>query len=145
LARQRWDVPCAAEAALSMRWQFTKLALRIFARLEFRIVGVADIGQDNPGKGFDMRRENDGGLKLDDLAHADDLRPAVGKPAVADDDDGFVCRKLPRHRFHAEGAAARHESDVAAPVNRFEHAGDIAHHAAKLLAHVMERAVGRDA
>ena len=79
-----------------------------------------------------------------DLAHIDDLGPAVGEPAVTNDENRFVARKLTSHGFHAESSAAGYERDAVCVVNRFEHAGNIAHDTAKLLTHVVERAVGVD-
>ena len=86
---------------------------------------------------------HDGGLARE-AAHVDDLRPAVGEPTIANDEHLLIASKLPRDRFHTKRAAAGHERHALGFVNAFEHARDIAHHIAKLAAHVVERAVGVD-
>jgi hypothetical protein len=77
-------------------------------------------------------------------AHFEDLRPAVAEPAVADDQDPLVGGELACHRFHAEGATARHDDGRSGVVDRLEGARDVAHHALEALGHVVERAVGVD-
>ena len=79
-----------------------------------------------------------------DLAHLEDLRPAVAEPAVADHQAFFAGGQLPRHGFHAEGAAARHHGYGAGVVHLLQVAGDVAHDLLKGLRHVVEGAVGVD-
>ena len=79
-----------------------------------------------------------------DLAHVEDLRPAVAEPAVADHQNMLAVCKLTCDRLHAEGATAGHERDRMCVVHPLEHGRDVGHHALEALGHVVERAVGVD-
>jgi hypothetical protein len=79
-----------------------------------------------------------------DLAHVEDLRPAVAEPAVADDHHMLAVRELARHRLHAEGAAAGHQHRRVGAVDALEHGRDVGHHALEAPGHVVERSVGVD-
>ena len=79
-----------------------------------------------------------------DVAHVKNLRPAVAKPAVADDERFFASGKLARHGFHAKRAAAGHQHGGWRVVDRFQDARDVAHDALKALRHVVQRTVGVD-
>jgi hypothetical protein len=52
--------------------------------------------------------------------------------------------ELPRHRFHAEGAAAGHDGHRVRAVHLLQDGGDVAHHTLELAGHVVQRTVGVD-
>ena len=74
-------------------------------------------------------------------AHLENLRPAIAEPPVANHQAFLAGRKLARHRFHAEGAAARHDDRGSCVVDRLQHARYLAHDALEPLRHVVEGAV----
>ncbi len=76
------------------------------------------------------------------VAHVEDLRPAVAKPAIADHHDMFAGGKLAGDGLHAVGAAAGHQHGGMRAVDFFQDAGDVSHHALEVFRHVVERAVG---
>ena len=78
------------------------------------------------------------------LAHIEDLRPAVAEPAIANHQGGFAGGELASHRLHAEAAAAGHNDRRARAIDLLQHARDIAHHLLEFARHVVERAVGID-
>ena len=77
-------------------------------------------------------------------AHVENLAPAEGKPAVADDQHALARAELPRHRLHPESAAARHHRHGIGGIDLFQHGRDIAHHRLELCRHVVQRPVGED-
>ncbi len=79
-----------------------------------------------------------------DAAHVENLRPAVAEPAVADDHDLLAGGELPRHSFHAKGAAAGHQNGRVRVVDLFQNARDVFHDTLETLRHVVQRAVGID-
>ncbi|MNS09884.1 hypothetical protein D3C72_413820 [compost metagenome] len=106
---------------------------------------------------FVQRRRGVGGLatRLDrpglehrsgrrDVAHLQNLAPAITEPAVAYHQTLLAGSELPRHRFHAECAAARNHRHRLGVVDLFQGFGNVLHHALKGLRHVIERAVGVD-
>ena len=76
-----------------------------------------------------------------DVAHFEDLGPAIAEPSIANDQAFFVCGKLSRYGFHAECATAGYDDDRAGAIHFFECGGDISHDALEGLRHVVERAV----
>src|SRR5690606_3021038 len=76
-----------------------------------------------------------------DVALLEDLRPAVAEPAVADHQAFLAGGELPRHRFHAVGATARHDDRRPGAVDLLQRPGDIPHDLLEGLRHVVERAV----
>ena len=54
-----------------------------------------------------------------DMAHIENLRPAVAEPAVANDQHLFTGSELARNRLHAKGAAARNQHRAACVIDLF--------------------------
>ena len=86
---------------------------------------------------------HDMGLSAE-AARFEDLTPAIGEPAVADDHCLSLLTELPRDRLHREGAAAGNDGDRMGLVDLAQHLRDVPHHVLEVLAHVIERAVGED-
>ena len=84
------------------------------------------------------------GVRRGDMAHVENLRPAVAEPAVANHHHMLTCGELARHGFHAVGTAARHQRRGMRAINFFQDAGNISHDALKTARHVVKRAVGVD-
>ena len=74
----------------------------------------------------------------------EDLRPAVGEQAVADDEAPPTRRQLPGDRFHGVGAATRDDRDGLGTVGRAQDVDDVLHHPDEALRHVVQRTVGED-
>ena len=77
-----------------------------------------------------------------DVAHLEDLGPAVAEPAVADHQAALVLGELARHRLHAEAAAARHDDGGARVVDLLQGGRHVAHHGLEPLRHVVQGPVG---
>ncbi len=60
------------------------------------------------------------GGRTGNAPHVKDLRPAITEPAVAQDQRLLVGCKLPRHRFHAECSASRHQHCAVGVVDLFQ-------------------------
>jgi hypothetical protein len=78
-----------------------------------------------------------------DLSHVENLRPPVAEPSIADHQAFPAGGKLPRHRFHAESAAAGNDDRRRCPVHLLQGRGYIVHHTLESARHVVERAVGK--
>jgi hypothetical protein len=91
----------------------------------------------------DLRGLDHGGFR-GNVTHLEDLRPAVGEPAVADDHHLVVRGKLAGDRLHAEGAAAGHDDGSIGVIDFAEHGVEIGHDTLERLGHVIERTIGKD-
>ena len=84
------------------------------------------------------------GLFGGEFAGFENLRPAVGEPAVAHDQHMRIAAELPCDRLHRVAAATGHKRHRLGLVDFFQHAGNIAHHALKGARHVVQRPVGEN-
>ncbi|MNY21134.1 hypothetical protein D3C86_1546580 [compost metagenome] len=100
-------------------------------------------GEGGLGAGLDRPGLEHPGLGRN-VAHLENLRPAVAEPAVADHQALLPAGQLARHRLHAEGAAAGHYRHGVGVVDLLEGTRDVVHHPLERLRHMVERAVGVD-
>ena len=91
----------------------------------------------------DLRSHDDGCFR-GNSAHLENLRPAVGEPAVADDHDLLPGGKLAGDSLHAEGSAAGHDDSRVGMVDLAQNRVEIVHDALERPRHVIERAIGKD-